>query len=90
MNFPQNHRTVTVTDEVTDGAVKTTYVGKAKIPSGKTIADWSALPKRQVTKYVETTAGDVITTLQYWAEATNGVSMDYEFIRDNRASLTYK
>lgn len=90
MNFPKNYRLITLSEEVTVDSVKTTYVGKARIPSGKTITEWSALAKWQVTKYVETTAGSVVTTLQYRPEASNWISMDYEFIRDNRASLTYK
>ena len=80
-------------DEDTVGAVKTTYIGKADY-----ISSWTALTseaKRQIIRLVETTTGVDIDTERSIPVSLGVLSTLWqpstltEFIRDNRATLTY-
>lgn len=76
-------------DESTVGAVKTTYIGRSEwLPSASAL---TSVATRQIMKYEETTTwADVDTefflplSLVTWLTSSN-----FEFIRDNRAVLTY-
>ena len=89
MQRPIDVNTKTCTHVNTNGSVKTTYVWVCQ--SDNTMATLTSKACRQVTKYVETTAGNDVTTIQYWPIDNNTKWADRTYIQiwDNRTTLIY-
>lgn len=98
MAIYENVDWIVVTEEITAGSTKTTYVWVATAlrPNNDSLATLKTQPIWQINKYVQTTSWGTVSTNEFQpateTEVGNGFyvrTTDPIFIRDNRATLQY-
>lgn len=98
MAIYENVDWIVVTEEITAGSTKTTYVWVATAlrPNNDSLATLKTQPIWKINKFVETTSGGTVSTDEFQTaiETTIGNwfftrTSDPIFVWNNRASLTY-